>query len=308
MSSAVPEGAPRKNLMPEIRRFFLVPARLEEPFAAELWAAGTLGLEIKPHDGERVRIDAYFDEASPEPDLSAMGLEGAEEIESVGAEPVPQVDWLARYRENARPFLVGRRLLLDPREPDEPPSEVPPGRVLLRLPARSAFGVGSHESTRLALELLEDLDDEGGLAGRTALEIGAGTAVLSFAALRFGARSAIAFDIDPGAPIHARDNSRLNGLFPLHFAGRLAALAAPPHPRSRFDLLLLNVLPEEISPELPALVERLAPGGELIFSGILAERGDEILAWMAALGLVERGRRIANEWIAFRLARTAEAA
>jgi len=294
--------------MAEIRRHYLVPARLEELFAAELWAAGTLGLEIKPHDGERVRIEAYFDQASPEPDLGAMGLEGADEIESVGQEPVVPVDWLARYRENARPFPVGRRLLLDPREPDEPPCEVPPGRVLLRLPARSAFGVGSHESTRLALELLEDLAEDGGLAGCSALEIGAGTAVLSFAALLFGARSAIAFDLDPGAPIHARDNSRLNGLFPLHFAGRLAALIAPPHPKSRFDLLLLNVLPEEILAELPDLVERLAPGGELIFSGILAERGDEILGRVAALGLVERGRRIANEWIAFRLARAADGA
>lgn len=294
--------------MADIRRYYLVPVRLEELFAAELWAAGTLGLEIKPHDGERVRIEAYFDEASPEFDLEAMGLEGADEIETVGVEAVPQVDWLARYRENAKPFAVGRRLLLDPREPDEPPCEVPPGRVLLRLPARSAFGVGSHESTRLALELLEDLADEGGLEGRTALEIGAGTAVLSFAALRFGARSAIAFDLDPGAPIHARDNSRLNGLFPLHFAGRLAALAAPPHPRSRFDLLLLNVLPEEILAELPGLVDRLAPGGELIFSGILAERGDEILGRVRELGLAETGRRIANEWIAFRLVRAADGA
>lgn len=294
--------------MPEVRRIYLVPARLEELFAAELWDAGTLGLEIKPHDGDRVRIEAYFDEASPEPDLSILGLDGAEEIESIAQETVPPVDWLARYRENARPFAVGRRLLLDPREPDEPPCEVPPGRVLLRLPARSAFGVGSHESTRLALELLEDLDADGGLVGRSALEIGAGTAVLSFAALRFGARSAIAFDLDPGAPIHARDNSRLNDLYPRHFAGRLAALVAPPHPRSRFDLLLLNVLPEEILAELPDLVERLAPGGELIFSGILAERGDEIVARVRELGLVERGRRVANEWIAFRLVRAADRA
>ncbi len=289
--------------MTDIRRIYLVPLPFEDLVAAELWAAGTLGLEIKPHDGERVRIEAYFAATSPEPDLSAVQLLGTDEIESVGREAVSEVDWLARYRESAVPFPVGKRLLLDPREPDEPPFEVPPGRVLLRLPARSAFGVGSHESTRLALELIEDLADAGGLTGRSALEVGAGTAVLSFAALTFGARSAVAFDLDPGAPIHARDNSRLNGLFPRHFAGRLAALVAPPHPKSRFDLVLLNVLPEEILAELPDLIERLAPGGELIFSGILAERGDEILGRVAALGLVERGRRIANEWIAFRLVR-----
>jgi len=225
---------------------------------------------------------------------------------------VVDVDWLARYRESAKPFPVGNRLWLDPREPDQPsdqpadgaPIETPSGRYLLRLPARSAFGVGSHESTRLALELLEDLAAAGEVAGRRTLEVGAGTAVLSFAALLFGAARAVAFDLDPGAPIHARDNSLLNGLFPHHFAGRLAALA----PGARFDLLLVNVLPEEILAELPDLVARIAPGGELVFSGILAERGDEILARVAKLGLVERGRRTAAEWIAFRLGRAGEVA
>ncbi len=287
--------------MAEIRRFYRVPAQLEELFTAELWSAGTLGVEIKPLDRDAVRIEAYFDDATPEPDLAELSASLGEAVESLGEERVPAVDWLARYRESAVPFAVGHRLWLDPREPDEAPSEVPEGRHLLRLPARSAFGVGSHESTRLALELLEDLAAEGGVTGRSALEIGAGTAVLSLAALRFGARAAVAFDVDPGAPIHARDNSRLNGLFPLHFAGRLSALVAPPHPRSRFDLLLLNVLPEEIEAELPAVADRLAPGGELIFSGILTERGDEILHWVGALGLVERARRVANEWVAFRL-------
>jgi len=160
---------------------------------------------------------------------------------------------------------------------------VPEGRTLLRLPARAAFGIGSHESTSLALELIETLD----LTSRDVLDAGTGTGVLSFAALLAGARRAVGYDIDPASPFHARDNSRLNGLAPVLFAGLSGALRQSP----RFDLALINIVPEQILPEMPGLVRLLRPGGELILSGILAERGRQVLDRMRGLGFVERDRR-----------------
>jgi ribosomal protein L11 methyltransferase len=212
---------------------------------------------------------------------------------------------MAHYRETVKPFPVGRSLYIDPREPganpDIEPAEVPEGRKLLLLPARAAFGTGSHESTSLVLGLLESMD----LSGWRVLDVGTGTGVLSFASLLFGASRAVGFDLDPAAPFHALENRHLNGLHPLVFAGRLAALrsggAGLPE-ALRFDLALVNVVPEQILPEMPALVRLLRPGGEAILSGILAERGRAVLDRMRGLGFTERDRRTAGDWVAFRMA------
>jgi ribosomal protein L11 methyltransferase len=273
--------------MPYQRRIYLVPPDLEEPFVGDLWLAGTLGVQTTAEADGRVRLEAWF------PAGSAPGGSLPPGVEPMADEPVPDSDWLAAYRERARPFPVGRSLFIDPREPGEDPAEVPAGRRLLRLPARAAFGIGSHESTSLALELLEDMD----LRGRRVLDVGAGTGILAFAALSFGARSAVGFDVDPAAPVHARDNARLNRLRLPLFAGRLAALRERP----LFDLALVNVVPEQILPEMRDLVALLRPGAETVLSGILAERGREVLDHVRGLGLVERDRREAGDWVAFRV-------
>ena len=274
-----------------VRHSYLAAPEVEEDFVAELWAAGTLGVESRPGPDGRVRLDAFFSETggAPELDLTAWRVRGVEPVEE---EMVLATDWLARWREAVQPFAVGERFFLDPREPGEgPAAEVPEGRLLLLLPARAAFGTGSHESTRLALELLEVTP----VAGRRVLDVGTGTGVLAFAAMALGAAAAVGFDVDPAAPVHARDNARLNGLKPLLFAGRVAALR-----ESGFDLALINALPEEVLPEMPALLRTLRPGAEVILSGVLAERAAEVLDRLAGLGLAERARRTAGEWIAFR--------
>jgi ribosomal protein L11 methyltransferase len=266
--------------MPYLRRTYHLPAELEEVVLADLWAAGTLGVQATPG-----ALEAWFPEGAdpelpPRPGVVAGPLE-----------PVPDTDWLAGYRELAQPFPVGRTLFVDPREPEESSPEVPDGRRLLRLPARTAFGIGSHESTSLAVEMLEAAD----LRGRRVLDVGTGTGILAFASLLLGAAEVVAFDIDPASPFNALVNRRLNRLHPRLFVGMSLAL------KTLFDLELINVIPEEIGPEMPGLVRLLRPGGEAILSGILAERGDEVLASVRALGLVERERRVAGEWIAFRV-------
>ncbi len=281
--------------MPHLRRSFLAPPELEEPFAAELWAAGTLGVEMRGGPDGRVCLAAYFAAGAP-----AVDLAGWDGVELAGEEIVPDTDWFAAYRLTAQPFAIGRTLTVDPREPEDSLTAAPDGRRLLRLPARGAFGIGSHESTRLALEILEDLDPVD-LAGRDVLDVGTGTGILAFAALGAGARTAVAYDNDPAAPFYARDNARRNGFAPRLFAGPVAALA----PGARFDLALANVIPEQILPDLAALAGHLKADGGIILSGILAERGDEMLAAAAGLGFAERARRIDGEWIAFHVARSA---
>jgi ribosomal protein L11 methyltransferase len=276
-----------------------------------LWDLGTSGVQVLAGGARKVRVEAYFEEPVPVGVESAARGAGAELL---GREAVAAEDWLATYRELARPIRVGHRLVLDPRDPDdeagadaseegEPAEDAAAdgARVTLRIPARGAFGTGSHESTRLVLELLEGMELDGNLAGRRVLDVGCGTGILSFAALAFGARSAVAFDVDPAAPFHARANARLNARVaaaPSLLAGTLASLRLP-ESECRFDLALVNVIPERILPEIGALGPLLAPGAAVLFSGILTEAGEWVAQELAAAGYRRVGAREAGEWVAF---------
>src|SRR5262249_56049185 len=99
-------------------------------------------------------------------------------------------------------------------------------------------------------------------------------------------------DVDAAPPSNRGENSVLKGLPPRLFAGRLAAIRQRP----LFDLALVNVVPEQILPEMPDLVRLLKPGGEAILSGVLQERGRQVLDRMRGLGMTERDRREAGGW------------
>ncbi len=293
---------------------------------ANLWMAGTLGVVSETAADGAVVLTAYFDgqDAAAGPPL------GGGAIECLGTEEMPETDWMAEYRRRAQPFALGARLVIDPREPEDAlaglgarlgtqidPHEpedaaerdgaaritvgAPAGteRRLLRLPARTAFGVGSHESTSLAIALLEAED----LRGRRVLDVGTGTGILAFAALAWGAAAVVAFDADPVAAFQARINSGLNGLRPLLFAGRPAALTSGRGvPPAGFDLAVVNVVPEQILPDLADLLAVLGPAGGIILSGLLAQRAAEVAAHFAAAGFLVVDRRQDGDWAALRLA------
>ncbi|MBV8199439.1 MAG: 50S ribosomal protein L11 methyltransferase [Acidobacteria bacterium] len=285
--------------MPYLRRVYRLPAELEETLVADLWQSGTLGVFTESEPDGRLRLTAWFEPPAP---AAAAPPDAA--VEWLSEDELPDTDWMAEYRRQAVPFPLGRTLLIDPREPEDAAAApaLPGERRLVRLPARTAFGIGSHESTALALELLES----SAVAGRSVLDVGTGTGILALAALAWGAARVVAFDADPVAAFQARANGQLNGLAPRLFAGRAAALGsrrAGGWAAAGFDLVVVNVVPEEIQPDLDDLLPLLAPGGVLILSGLLAERAAEVAARLAAHGLqpVGEGRR-RGEWAALMLA------
>lgn len=271
------------------------PAEREDELVGRLWALGCEGSWSEAVVAGRIRLHAFFAlETLPGDASLATALGASSDVEIGAAAAVPERDWQAEWRAAALPIEVGRRFLVDPREP-EPAGVLPDGggRWLLRLPARTAFGVGSHESTALAVELLETL----AIAGKRALDVGAGTGILALAALRLGARSALALDVDPAAALLLPVAQALNGARFAALCGSLQALA--PAGGARFDLALVNVVPSEIAPDLPRLAAALTPGATALFSGILAAEAGDALSRLATHGFVERSRRSAGEWIAF---------
>lgn len=277
-------------MTPLERVTFELPSAEEDLLSVELWARGAVGLEMSERDGT-TRIEAYFEVGRLSAEPLAAASWAARGIRQTDRSAVAERDWLADYRRLARPFDVGTRLRIDPGEPDGPPPASASDRLLLRVPAWRAFGTGSHESTRLLLEWIEELE----LAPRRILDVGTGSGVVSLAALRLGAGSVVALDVDPTAVLVARQIAALNGIRLPLVAGSLDCLR-----RRRFDLVLLNILPVEWVDELGAVERCLAPGGEALLSGASVDDEEMLEGRLAARRwrIVERRRR--GDWRALR--------
>lgn len=260
-------------------RSVIVEADREEEATAALWEAGTCGLEVRPRPDAQVELLAYF-EAPADVETLARALPGAR----VEAVPVPEVDWVARFREGFRPFRIGR-FTVSPRWDALPAA---PDRLLVD-PGR-AFGTGTHETTRLCLEALQDLASRRSL-GRT-LDLGSGTALLAVAAQRLGAGPVLACDIDSEATAASALHARLN-------AARLHVVRADGGAAFRagaFDLVLANLMALLLIDRAAEIRALLAPGGALVVSGLLLDDVAPVREAFAACG-TPRERNL-GEWAA----------
>jgi len=282
------------GIMPDWLRLELsVAQESSERVIAELWTLGTVGLEERS-EGSRCLIRAFFPaESSLAPGSVRLtgGFWRSLEASLDSVETIADCDWTESYRRGARPFPLGRGFVVDPREPGSMASPEDPSRRVLRLPARRAFGIGSHESTRLVVEWLEDLD----LRGLRVLDVGAGTGILSLVAIAGGAGSVVAVEIDPVAAFLGGANQHLNGVRFGLVAGDVRSLDAS----SGFDLLLVNVLPENIAGHLGHLSDLARPGGVALFSGILSAGSDRFAGLVADAGFAIEESRAAGEWEAW---------
>lgn len=254
-----------------------------------LWELGTRGNEIFESGPGHIEVHAYFDAE----DRDAVG-KAALRLADLGARRVSLAriaseDWQAGFREIAQPVKVGEHFILDPRQPGRPLLDTQQ-RFVLHLPARSAFGTGTHPSTQLALRLLEEC----ALEGRTVLDLGYGTGVLSFASLLLGARMVAGVEKDLEAALVGGENRVLNRLWPHFVAGETDALK----PGARFDLVAANLLSHRLLSLLPRLESLLGKGGELILSGFLQSESDRIANELRAMGMEARRTLVQEEWAA----------
>ena len=255
-----------------------LPEADEDDAVTALWEAGTAGIEVGGSAAGRLELIAYFPDTTGDP---PCGLPPAAEVSAV---PVPDVDWVARFRDGFRAFRAGRFLIAPAWAAPEPSQD-----VLLVDPGR-AFGTGTHETTRLCLAALEELARLQPL-GRT-LDLGSGTALLAIAAARLGAGPVVASDLDPEAASASRHHARLNHV---HLSVVRADGAAPFRATS-FDLVLANLTAPLLVNRSAELRRLLRPRAVLVLSGLLLEDLPAVRPAYAALG-VPRERRD-GEWAA----------
>jgi ribosomal protein L11 methyltransferase len=251
--------------------------RVAEERAAELFDLGASGVEVRdgdatpmpgtpaPPPGRAVLVAWFGDHAAAAAALAAHGGALAE---------VPDEDWGEGWKKDFRPLDVGR-VRVRPSWIDAPP---PPGAVEVVLDPGMAFGTGSHPTTSLCLAALSDLLSD--RPGASVLDVGTGSGLLAIAARKLGAGRVAANDDDPVAVGVARENAERNGAA-MELTG--APVGAIP---GTFDVVVANILANVLVAGAPARAAKVAPGGILLLSGVLAPQEDEVRRAQVAAGLV----------------------
>ena len=203
-------------------------------------------------------------------------------------------DWAARSQANLTHVRVGRLVVA-------PPWDIPPGLPhdthLIVIPPSMGFGTGHHETTRLCLRLLQDLD----LRGKRLVDVGTGSGVLAIAAVLLGAGSVEGIDYDEDALTSARESVAVNGL-----SGRIRLRAADIRSdrTAAADVVTANLtgaLLVAVAPELASIADA---GGSLILSGFQPPEAASVVAAFAPFATVA-SLIVDGEWHAAHLLRTA---
>lgn len=265
---------------------------------ALLWERGTLGIEVQPAAAGAVTLLTYFadGQASERELCDAFAALHDTTLESV---PIPEVDWLARFKESFRPLQAGSFRIAPPWRVSagsrrRSPAKGPRDGTLIIEPGR-AFGTGTHESTRLCLHALERLAARGPID--RVLDLGTGTGILAIAAGRLGCRRVTAVDVDPDALASASHHARLNRarLDLVHGDGGRPFLPAA------FDLVLANVTTSLLLERASEIAALLAPGGAAVLAGLLAADLPAVLAAYEKVGRLDTLSE--GEWAAVIAAR-----
>lgn len=230
-------------------------------------------LRDKPRD--IVILHLYVEPGASPAELTALlgeRLKAAGVAYTVACTGVEQEDWQNGWRKYYQPMEIGRRLAVVPSW-----QQYETDRVRLVLDPGLAFGTGSHETTSLCLEALDELVR----GGERMLDIGTGSGILAIAALKLGAAGAEGVDIDPVAVRTAGENAARNGV-----ADRLAVLVGDLSEKASgtYQIITANIVADAIKSLVPAVPALLAEGGVFIASGIIDDRRDEVVAAVHAAG------------------------
>ncbi len=213
-------------------------------------------------------------------------------------EDIPDVDWIAKSLEGLQPVRAGRFVVHGSHDRDT----ARPGEIAIEIDAGQAFGTGHHGTTAGCLEVIERVMRTRKI--RSALDLGTGSGVLAIAARKLAPIPVLATDIDPIATRVARENVRKNGIasgIVLETATGFHHTAFRRH--GPFDLIIANILARPLMRMAPQLAAHLAPGGQVVLSGILANQRWKVIAAYSGAGLRHVRTIWRNGWVTIHLDR-----
>lgn len=266
-----------------------------EAMSEALIEAGADSVALDPVAGEapaRVRLTALAAAGTDAQALVAAAARAAElPLPGFSAERLEDEDWVRRSQAQFGPIRISDALWIVPSW-HEPPD---PTAIAVRLDPGLAFGTGSHASTRLILQRLEELLP--GAAGARPhplpriLDYGCGSGILAIVAAKLGAVEVAAVDIDPQALDTTSENAQINGV---SLRVSLPAQLPTQLPAGNYDMVLANILAGPLIALEPELAARTRPGGRILLSGILQSQAADVAAayardFDASVGVVEEG-------------------
>ena len=205
---------------------------------------------------------------------------------------LPETNWEESWKDNYPPQPVGERLVVvpcwNPEAGDRIPVILDPGLT---------FGTGAHPSTQMCMEFMEELVTD----GMDVIDLGSGSGILSIAALRLGAKTAIGVDIDPKAEDIARENAAYNDFGADRFDAVTGNVTEDHELMARlggrhYDLVFVNIVADVIIGLAPVLKHFMDENTRVICSGILDVREREVHEALTANGLTILATKAKEDW------------
>ncbi len=235
-------------------------------------------------DAAMARLEALLE------DMKTRGFPGL----TMTVAPLPETNWEESWKDSYPPQLLGQRLVVLPYWVEDYDLQ---SRLPVILDPGLTFGTGAHPSTQMVMEALE----EKLRPGASCLDLGSGSGILSIAALRLGAKSAVGVDIDPKAEDIARENAAYNGFGSPEFSALTGSVTADRALMDRlqekqYDIVLVNIVADVIIALSPVLPQLMDGSSTLICSGILDVRLPDVLHALEKAGLTVTEIHEKEDW------------
>ena len=205
------------------------------------------------------------------------------------ADGVNEEDWAESWKQYYKPIPLGRITIVPAWEDYTAKAD----EIIVKMDPGMAFGTGTHETTRLVIELMQDEMK----AGDRVLDVGTGSGILSICASKLGAGSCNAYDIDPVAVKVARENAKDGGCDNIT-VGVSDLLRDVDVSGGKYDLCVANIVADIIIRMMPDISKYVKDDGAIILSGIIYMRADEVREAITSAGYEVVKEAKENDWLA----------